>query len=72
MEQDSESSEHLSLERISALLDEPGDDPRATEHLRECERCEREQERMRRMRMALTAKSEPTRAMLAAQQNGGG
>ncbi|MDP2497615.1 MAG: hypothetical protein Q8W44_06410 [Candidatus Palauibacterales bacterium] len=55
MEQDSRSSDHLSLERISALLDEPGDDPRATEHLKECERCEREQERMRRMRMALSA-----------------
>lgn len=55
MEQDSSSSEHLSLERISALLDEPDDDPEAAEHLRECERCEREQERMRRMRMALSA-----------------
>ncbi len=55
MEQDSTSSEHLSLERISALLDDPGDDPRATEHLEECERCEREQERLRRMRMALSA-----------------
>lgn len=55
MEQDSHSSDHLSLERISALLDEPGDDPHATEHLKECERCEREQERMRRMRMALSA-----------------
>ena len=55
MEQDSTSSDHLSLERISALLDDPGDDPRAREHLQECDRCEREQERMRRMRMALSA-----------------
>lgn len=55
MEQDSDSSEHLSAERISALLDDPGGDPRAAEHLRGCERCGREQERMRRMRMALSA-----------------
>jgi len=55
MEQDSHSSEHLSLERISALLDDPGEDPRAAEHVKECERCGREQERMRRMRMALSA-----------------
>ncbi len=60
MEQDSHSSEHLRLERISALLDDPGDDPEAAEHLRTCERCEREQERMRRMRMALSALSEVT------------
>lgn len=55
MEQDSERTEHLSLERISALLDEPGADPTAAEHLERCERCEREHERMRRMRMALSA-----------------
>lgn len=55
MEQDSRSSEHLRLERISALLDDPGDDREAAEHLKECDRCEREQERMRRMRMALSA-----------------
>lgn len=55
MEQDSERSEHLSLERISALLDEPEADPAAAAHLERCERCEREHERMRRMRMALSA-----------------
>lgn len=60
MEQDSHSSEHPGLERISAFLDDPGDDPEAAEHLRTCERCEREQERMRRMRMALSALDEVT------------
>ena len=55
MEQDSHSSEHLSLERISALLDDPGEDPWASQHVEECDRCGREHERMRRMRMALSA-----------------
>lgn len=60
MEQDSHSPKHLSLERISALLDAPEGDPEAAEHLRACDRCEREQERMRRMRMALSALGEAT------------
>lgn len=55
MAQDNDSTEHLDLERISAHLDEPGEDPEAAAHLERCERCEREEERMRRMRMALSA-----------------
>lgn len=55
MDQDSHSPDHPSLDRISALLDEPGADPGAAEHLERCERCRREHERMRRMRMALSA-----------------
>jgi hypothetical protein len=48
-------SEHLEREKLSALMDEPGSDPVATEHLEACPDCAREYELMRRMRMALSA-----------------
>lgn len=50
-----EEMRHLDLERISALLDEPGCDDVAARHLEACETCGREHERLRRMRMALSA-----------------
>ena len=48
-------SEHLTLERLSAALDEPGADGAAVAHLDECAACQREYEAMSRMRMALSA-----------------
>lgn len=48
-------SEHPRRERISALVDEPGSDPEAVGHVRDCAECRRELERMRKMRMALSA-----------------
>lgn len=50
--------EHLSGERLSALLDD--DDPTAPErrHLEACSECENELHRLRRMRMALSALGE--------------
>ena len=47
-------SEHLTLERLSAVLDEPGADGAAVAHLDECAACQREYEAMSRMRMALS------------------
>lgn len=46
--------EHLTTERLSRLLDEPGTDADATEHLEGCRACSRELEGLRRMRMALS------------------
>lgn len=51
-------AEHLSLERISALLDEPAEDRAGAEHLEGCPTCRAEFERMSRMRMALSAMAE--------------
>lgn len=47
--------DHLETPRLSALLDAPGSDPAATEHLDACEVCRSEFEHMRRTRMALSA-----------------
>lgn len=51
-------SEHLSIERISALLDEPWADGEAERHLESCDACRAESERLSRMRMALSALGE--------------
>ena len=51
-------SEHLHIERISALLDEPWSDLVAEEHLESCEDCRAEFERLSRMRMAFSALGE--------------
>lgn len=51
-------AEHLRLERISALLDEPAEDRAGAEHLEGCPACRAEFERMSRMRMALSAMAE--------------
>lgn len=51
-------SEHLSIERISALLDEPWTDHEAERHLETCDTCRAESERLSRMRMALSALGE--------------
>lgn len=48
-------AEHLTLERISALLDEPWADLDAEAHLEGCESCRAEYERLSRMRMAISA-----------------
>ncbi|MDT8435727.1 MAG: hypothetical protein RRA92_03125 [Gemmatimonadota bacterium] len=48
-------SEHLSPERISLLLDEPGSVEGGEAHLAACQACASEYERMSRMRMALSA-----------------
>ena len=48
-------SEHLSIERISALLDEPWSDTTAGAHLETCYACRLEFERLSRMRMAFSA-----------------
>lgn len=47
--------EHLTIERISALLDEPWADLAAEEHVERCAPCREEFERLSRMRMALSA-----------------
>jgi hypothetical protein len=47
--------DHLSRERIAALLDEPEAPGADREHLDGCEECKREYEQMVRMRMALSA-----------------
>lgn len=47
--------DHLETPRLSALLDAPGSDPAAAEHLNECAACRSEFEHMRRTRMALSA-----------------
>lgn len=47
-------SEHLTLERLAAVLDEPGADGAAVAHLDTCADCQREYEEMSRMRMALS------------------
>lgn len=46
--------EHLSRERISALLDDPQGVPAELDHLSRCPDCAREYEQMSRMRMALS------------------
>ncbi len=51
-------SDHLNLERISALLDEPWADLDAEAHLEACELCRTEYERLSRMRMAVSALGE--------------
>ncbi|MDX1393683.1 MAG: hypothetical protein R3195_04810 [Gemmatimonadota bacterium] len=51
-------SEHLHIERISALLDEPWADLEADRHLEGCETCRAEFERLSRMRMAFSALGE--------------
>lgn len=51
-------AEHLSIERISAWLDEPWSDQDAERHLETCEACRAESERLSRMRMALSALGE--------------
>ena len=48
-------SEHLTIERISALLDEPWADTVAGSHLESCDACRLEFERLSRMRMAFSA-----------------
>ena len=48
-------AEHLSIERISALLDEPWADLEAEAHLEACESCRAEFERLSRIRMAFSA-----------------
>lgn len=50
-------SEHLTLERISELLDEPSGRAREP-HLEVCARCEREFESMQRMRLTLSTLDE--------------
>lgn len=47
--------DHLTTERISALIERPGAHSAATEHLEECPRCSAEYETMLRMRMTLSA-----------------
>lgn len=51
-------SEHLTAQRISALLEAPWADMDAEGHLEGCEACRSEYERMSRMRMALSALGE--------------
>jgi hypothetical protein len=51
-------NEHLNIERISALLDEPWSDLTAEQHLEACEDCRLEFERLSRMRMAFSALGE--------------
>ena len=51
-------TEHLSIERISAWLDEPWADHEAERHLEACDACRGESERLSRMRMALSALGE--------------
>lgn len=48
-------ADHLETPRLSALLDAPGSDPTASEHLDHCAACRAEFEHMRRTRMALSA-----------------
>lgn len=48
-------ADHLETSRLSALLDAPGSDPAAAEHLDDCAACRAEFEHMRRTRMALSA-----------------
>jgi hypothetical protein len=49
------SEQHLTPERISALLEEPWADMEAGGHLEGCSACRRDYEHMSRMRMALSA-----------------
>lgn len=51
-------AEHLTLERISALLDEPWADLEAERHLERCDGCRAEYERLSRMRMAMSVLGE--------------
>lgn len=47
--------EHVSRERLSALVEDRSPSDRERRHLEGCRECEREMERLRRMRMALSA-----------------
>lgn len=47
--------EHISNERLAALLDDGVEDASAREHLDDCSACRREMDLLRRMRMALSA-----------------
>lgn len=47
--------EHISNERLAALLDDGVEDAGAREHLESCSACRREMDLLRRMRMALSA-----------------
>jgi len=51
-------SEHLTLERLSVVLDEPGADGAAVAHLDACPACQREYEAMNRMRASLSGLAE--------------
>ncbi|MDH3732981.1 MAG: hypothetical protein OEU54_05580 [Gemmatimonadota bacterium] len=51
-------TDHLHIERISALLDEPWSDLAAEQHLEACEECRTEFERLSRMRMAFSGLGE--------------
>lgn len=51
-------SEHLTLEMISALLEEPEEHTESAAHLAACEVCSLEHSRMRRMLMALSGLGE--------------
>ena len=48
-------NDHLSLEEIAALVDEPSQNMAGSEHLKTCERCREEYATMRRVRDALAA-----------------
>lgn len=48
-------ADHLETARLSALLDAPGSDPAAAEHMDACAACRAEFEQMRKTRMALSA-----------------
>jgi len=48
-------NKHLTVERVSALLDEPSADRVGQEHLEACDDCQTEYERLSRMRMTLSA-----------------
>lgn len=47
--------EHISNDRLAALLDDDVEDASAREHLESCSACRREMDLLRRMRMALSA-----------------
>lgn len=51
-------AEHISNERLAALLDDGVEDVAAREHLASCPGCRRELDLLRRMRMALSAMDE--------------
>lgn len=53
-------ADHLDTLRLSGLLDDPGSDPEAVEHLDGCAECRHEFEHLRRTRMALSAMDDLT------------
>lgn len=53
-----ESTDHPTIERISALVDDPGADGDLRAHLDRCARCRGEFERLSRLRMALSGLGE--------------